>query len=548
MTKNDNLVSEYGDFDNGYSFTQSQTVPNRIESTEKPFPRNPRLKQSKQNYTVRTYKPVRLSYVQKIPKPQSNKAITSNKISKYAELLTDATETTTKAIKTQDKITGLLKKYLANLYTKKYNSTNLDSAETATGFPNDFESSEGSPETKLFLNNQLVTKKKNKINKIKKLFSLFTIVQFNNTQCNATNEVGSYLGLCYTAAECSNLGGTAVGNCASGYGVCCIFKGTCGGSASQNCSYFESPNYPDYYPAGGMVIVPTTMAPPATTINPSPTPDPRIYWNFFNNELARQSTDNTLSCIFSVYKVSNSVTKMKIDFLDLELAGPTNGTCTVESLVITGQSSNFVVPPICGYNTGQSIYVDVSQATGPLKLMVLSTMVFRKRFRIRICQYSDICLPDNCLQIYDGVTGVISSFNYDQSSMFNRSVPGYFNNLNYAICIQKQPGYCSITYTNVMNGVEFPFNLVNFANGVTTVPVGTAGVGILDCPNDYIVIDGTSLCGYKFNDGSVNSNLSVNAPVTDTSSGPIVIQVRTNAATVGYGFRLFYTQNRCPTT
>ncbi|CAG9830897.1 unnamed protein product [Diabrotica balteata] len=442
MTKNDNLVSEYGDFDNGYSFTQSQTVPNRIESTEKPFPRNPRLKQSKQNYTVRTYKPVRLSYVQKITKPQSNKVITSNKISKYAELLTDATETTTKAIKTQDKITGLLKKYLANLYTKKYNSTNLDSAETATGFPNDFESSEGSPETKLFLNNQLVTKKKNKINKIKKLFSLFTIVQFNNTQCNATNEVGSYLGLCYTAAECSNLGGTAVGNCASGYGVCCIFKGTCGGSASQNCSYFESPNYPDYYPAGGMVIVPTTMAPPATTINPSPTPDPRIYWNFFNNELARQSTDNTLSCIFSVYKVSDSVTKMKIDFLDLELAGATNGTCTVESLVITGQSSNFVVPPICGYNTGNQ------------------------------------------------------------------------NNLNYAICIKKQPGYCSITYTNVMNGVEFPFNLVNFANGVTTVPVGTAGVGILDCPNDYIVIDGTSLCGYKFNDGSVNSNLSVNAPVT----------------------------------
>ncbi|CAH1112018.1 unnamed protein product [Psylliodes chrysocephalus] len=271
-------------------------------------------------------------------------------------------------------------------------------------------------------------------------------------------------------------------------------------------------------------------------------------YNTYDVDLARQSTDGALSCIFSVYKVSGYVTKMKIDFLDFELAGPTNGTCLVERLVITGQSANSIVPAICGYNTGQSIYVDVSQSSGPINLMVLSTMTYKKRFRIRICQYSDICVPDNCLQIYEGVTGTISSFNYDQASMLNRSVPGYFNNLNYAICIRRTPGYCSITYTNVLNGVEYPFNLVNFINGMSTVPSNMAGSDIIDCPNDYIVIDSTRLCGYKFNDGSVTSNLSLNAAVTDRNLGPIVIPVRTNAAAVGYGFKLFYTQNRCNTS
>lgn len=32
----------------------------------------------------------------------------------------------------------------------------------------------------------------------------------------------------------------------------------------------------------------------------------------------------------------------------------------------------------------------------------------------------------------------------------------------------------------------------------------------------------------------------------DTSAGPIVIQVRTDASVTGRGFKLFYMQNPCP--
>ena len=36
-----------------------------------------------------------------------------------------------------------------------------------------------------------------------------------------------------------NLGGAASGNCASGFGVCCLFTGTCGGTSSFNNTYFK---------------------------------------------------------------------------------------------------------------------------------------------------------------------------------------------------------------------------------------------------------------------------------------------------------------------
>lgn len=99
-----------------------------------------------------------------------------------------------------------------------------------------------------------------------------------------------------------------------------IVFGTCGGWASQNCSYFRNPNYPDYDPMGGDgVIVPTTMAPTTTTANPSPTPDPRLTWYLMNNYYGRQN-DDSMNCVFSVYKASSDVNRFRIDFLDLEVS------------------------------------------------------------------------------------------------------------------------------------------------------------------------------------------------------------------------------------
>ncbi|CAG9770245.1 unnamed protein product [Ceutorhynchus assimilis] len=500
------------------------------------------------------------SYVQKIPSPSST--VSSHDSDRYEEVdLLPVKQNRPKDTKKQ--INNMIKKYLAKLIVEKYglskrnNNTNKNNRK----YENNILSSnltnnnlKTDPESKFLYTNVLWDLKNKTISKLKQFFNIFTVVKFNNTECNATNWAGTWQGVCLTSAECTQWNGTALGTCASGYGVCCVFRGTCGDSSSMNCSYFKSPNYPDYYPSNGGVITPTT------TVGPTifPTPDPRLYW-YYNNKgsgdessdnsmMSRQSGSDTMSCTFSVFKSNSNVRQFRIDFIDLDLASPTNGTCTNERLVITGQNTNDRIPVICGYNTGQHVYVDVSQLSGPLKLMILSTTGARKRFKLRICQYTDACTSSqsNCLQYYTGVSGVIQSFNYDQASMFNRSTPGYFNNLNYAICIRREAGYCSITYTNVRNSQTNPFQLVNvLPNGQSTVPSGQAGVDVLNCPDDYIIIDGTRLCGDRFNDGSTSTNFSLNAAVTDTSTGPIVINIRTNSNVTGLGFKLYYMQNAC---
>ncbi|CAH0549505.1 unnamed protein product [Brassicogethes aeneus] len=185
---------------------------------------------------------------------------------------------------------------------------------------------------------------------------------------------------------------------------------------------------------------------------------------------------------------------------------------------------------------------------GPLSLSVLSTIVSRKRWRIRVCQFENSCTTSNCLQYFTGTSGVITFFNYDQASMFNRSTTQYLNNLNYAICIRKEAGYCSITYTNVRNGVEYRFQLNNVkSSGIRTVPQEQAGADVINCPNDYIILDGSRLCGDKLNDGLTIRNFTLNAPITVSSAGPIVIPVMTDGSLTGLGFKIFYTLNRCPT-
>merc|ERR1719222_1227790 len=67
-----------------------------------------------------------------------------------------------------------------------------------------------------------------------KAFSLFSIVQFPNQQCTGSSSSTTY-GTCYTSSECSAKGGSADGNCAAGFGVCCvIYTTTCGTAISTN--------------------------------------------------------------------------------------------------------------------------------------------------------------------------------------------------------------------------------------------------------------------------------------------------------------------------
>merc|ERR1719322_1445926 len=70
-------------------------------------------------------------------------------------------------------------------------------------------------------------------------FSLFSVVSFPNEECTTTSS-SSLNGVCKTAEECTNSGGTSMGNCASGFGICCLHKtDTCSSSQAikNNVTY-----------------------------------------------------------------------------------------------------------------------------------------------------------------------------------------------------------------------------------------------------------------------------------------------------------------------
>ena len=56
-----------------------------------------------------------------------------------------------------------------------------------------------------------------------KSFSLFSVVTFKNEECTTVMDSGMN-GLCQSVNDCSENSGTASGNCASGFGVCCFYK------------------------------------------------------------------------------------------------------------------------------------------------------------------------------------------------------------------------------------------------------------------------------------------------------------------------------------
>merc|ERR1711992_382732 len=69
---------------------------------------------------------------------------------------------------------------------------------------------------------------------------LFSIVTFPNSECQSTKHTENK-GICYSSTECSDKGGLAEGNCAAGFGVCCVIKisSKTGGTISHNATIIK---------------------------------------------------------------------------------------------------------------------------------------------------------------------------------------------------------------------------------------------------------------------------------------------------------------------
>ncbi|XP_041674921.1 uncharacterized protein LOC108117077 [Drosophila eugracilis] len=341
----------------------------------------------------------------------------------------------------------------------------------------------------------------------KGFLSLFEVIKFPNTKCSVSmGDIRSMEGVCYHEFECKSLGGIPTESCAEGVGVCCVFVNGCGDVTSQQILYFESPNYPN-------------------------------------------AVREMMICVL-IINVKKGVQQLRLDFQMFELSRPSNGDCLDDQFIVSGHNTNFQIPILCGINTGQHIYIHVGDSNeGKVYLSVFMKVSGGGRsFNIKVTQVEDNLAPNNCLQYFSEAEGLIKSFNYDtDGSIVDNREATYFNNLNYAICLERLKNVCSVSYnTEQLGGDQPDFQIVNKDEAENDlISDGQAGAGIFNCPDDFIAINSVPLCGERFNDGRESDDFTMHATVRDTAAGPIILPFRTDAEYVGRGFRLLYRQELC---
>merc|ERR1712048_1230616 len=279
-----------------------------------------------------------------------------------------------------------------------------------------------------------------------KAFSLFSIVQFPNQQCTGSSSSSTY-GTCYTSSECSAKGGSADGNCAAGFGVCCvIYSSTCGTSISTNTTYIWNPGYPSSY-----------------------------------------TPSSAGSCTFSISKASDDVCQLRLDFQTFSgfVTSTTAGSC-YDTLAMAGQTG--VDPPsICGTNTGYHMYTEFGATSTDTITMTLtwgsSGYTTAKTYNILARQISCTAswkAPTDCTQYFTGVSGSVLSYSYGQ----------LLNSMYYTNCIRTEAGYCSIQWKQSTTTSPDPFGILGTTPATTVAGAGHSAPTPTMCTDGFITIPG----------------------------------------------------------
>jgi len=339
------------------------------------------------------------------------------------------------------------------------------------------------------------------LNRTGRVFSLFSIVQFPNSACSSTSSSYSN-GTCFTASECSSKGGSAQGNCAAGFGVCCVFSvSTSLSSVNQNCTYIVNPGYPSNY-------VPTTQP---TTVS------------------------------YTINKCSADICRIRLDYDLFVLTAPnavqaTQGQCDTDVMTMTTTAQTVAqtttsygpYPYLCGTNTGYHSYLDVSNTaadTATIAFTIGDTT--NNQWKIKVTQYSCnddyVACQTSCFQYHTGVTGTIQSYNLAGAAQLQGQ--------NYKHCIRREEGYCCIQYT-----------VITYAISLTTCAdaAGNRCSGASVCTTDYILIPNAITSGIVSYDRFCGVNLnSVGFPNTNvpiiTCDLPFEVSHVTGTTSVGSG-------------
>lgn len=338
-----------------------------------------------------------------------------------------------------------------------------------------------------------------------RLLNVFNIVRFPNEGCNTT---GSQYGVCYTATECEALGGTAAGTCASGFGVCCAFSGTCGGSTSVNNTYFVSDG--------------SESSPCQFRVCPTSTEVCQLRLGFDTFDIVQPSTSQS----------GDAVPGQRTQCVSAQFSASSDGPAA---------------PVICGTNTGQHMILESQSECNTLTFTW--TVSGTRSWNIHVMQIA--CTAEwrpspGCLQWFTGTTGTISSYNYLGSTQIANQL--------YSVCIRSERGYCSISYTEV--------GTTGFELSGQTPGAGDSSVLGDSCTTDYIIIAGagdspTANTNYdRFCGGSLNLSPPSSTPATIyTNKMPYMVGVvfdgteldspPATSTELSKGFSVYYSQAAC---
>jgi len=346
-----------------------------------------------------------------------------------------------------------------------------------------------------------------------RMFSLFSVVQFKNDPCTSNDKISSASttyrnGTCVTSSECIERSGSAKGNCAAGFGVCCvkILDDDSDTDINYNDTYIQNPDFPNSYGDEGTIT-------------------------------------------YKVNKIDNTICFLRLDF---ELFDVIDTTLTElcsdgDYIQVSNTGSGLTYPTMCGNLAGQHMYVSMGADDSDSADIKIATPTEAsgetRKWEIKVAQipcFSDYSPPEGCTQWFTEPSGTISDWSADTS--------GLQDSLDYQICVRQNMGYCCVEYTATEFMVRGPADVAN---------IGKGGSGT-NCENDWITIDGAGAnCGSivgtnKFCNDLLNyddDSTDASIPVCDCTA-PFVVGVHTEAtaltaAEAGTGFTLNYRQVKC---
>jgi len=298
-----------------------------------------------------------------------------------------------------------------------------------------------------------------------KAFSLFSVVTFPNEECT-TKMVPAMSGQCVTAEECTNSGGTAAGNCASAFGVCCF-------------RFVEATQATETVPVNHDLTHIQNFGFPAAV----------------GNAMVAQGGTQTATTLMFPVTADASICQIRLDFVNAVFSPPTAanggtiGTCRAAAggdgdalTIATTPAQRFGFNQLCGTLTGQHLYIDTARANPGLTLTIATgTNTFARTWKILVrrisCSDPDMA-PPGCRQFHTGLSDRITSLNGGIAGQI------MLNNLNYRVCIRAGAGTSGYTVREA-GGMVDSFQVV--ATG-TAVGAKSSTGSAAKCPAQFIRI------------------------------------------------------------